>query len=83
LANVGVEHEAETEAGTLETGREDDAVGDARGRRWRMPNTGGTMRPEHGDEMGRYSGDDIDTIKQYLGRYVSISVPWARYCGLV
>jgi hypothetical protein len=52
LANAVAVCEAEIEV-EVETGLEAaEADGDARGRRWRMPNTGGTMRPEHRYEMG-------------------------------
>ena len=46
--------EAEVETG-LETVVEAEVDDDARGRRWRMPITGGTMRSEHGSEMGCYA----------------------------
>ncbi|KAJ4120826.1 hypothetical protein NW769_000678 [Fusarium oxysporum] len=53
-----LEAEAEEEAGT-EIDLEVEADGDAKGRRWRMPNTGGTIRLEHGDGMGCCSGGGV------------------------
>src|SRR6478735_8810161 len=64
-----LEAEAEEEAGT-EIDLEVEADGDAKGRRWRMPNTGGTIRLEHGDGMGCCSGGgvyermDVGSIQQ-------------------
>ena len=39
----------------LEAAVEVEVDDDARGRRWRMPIIGGTMRSEHGSEMGCYA----------------------------
>lgn len=58
------EAEAEAEPGT-EIDLEVEADGDAKGRRWRMPNTGSTIRLEHGDGMGCYSGDDVYATNGY------------------
>ena len=73
MTNAGNGLDTEQVEVEAETGLEAD--GDARGRRWRMPNTGGTMRPEHGDEMGCCSGD----IAVLLIAVVSLE---PRYCGL-
>jgi hypothetical protein len=43
-----------------------------------MPNAGGTMRPEHGDDMGCYRGDDVDTIKEYLDSLEQDTAGWSE-----